>query len=459
MFGDSDDDDQDGGNDFVDDYGEVDDRPLMDEGGSGPAASAVGPLELAPGIEEVRAGAVVTGNGAPAGIAAVLCDAAAMSKSNTEYAYFDESRLARLHHWAGPRQAHWKFGQQGSKTRSSSSSTAVRCVLFLSRVPVAARALTLLWLLVVSQGGAKPATKRRTKKKAFRIDFFAEEVDAATEFAPPPRSATATQLSQAAVDKALACSESMVLPLDVHYELRELSTLFCKPGKLVSRRRSAAAGGEGAGVAGDGDGNVGTVAGSSDTLAADGDEYDDAFAFGGGGDDLGRDDDDDGDIFGADTGGDAMHGGTFLQDDFTLDGMVAQADIVKPVNVNYARVAKKVDVKQLKGDLWGCVASKAPPTTAVAPAAAAACEADENEPAMEAGKETLGKGGAGGSTAPLSFTKTVQALAPSNPESITVPFYFICMLHLANEKDLTLTGSEDLSDFGISLNQPSTAVV
>jgi condensin complex subunit 2 len=35
------------------------------------------------------------------------------------------------------------------------------------------------------------------------------------------------------------------------------------------------------------------------------------------------------------------------------------------------------------------------------------------------------------------------------PSNVTVSFYFICMLHLANEKGLELKGQEDLSDFQI----------
>ena len=34
----------------------------------------------------------------------------------------------------------------------------------------------------------------------------------------------------------------------------------------------------------------------------------------------------------------------------------------------------------------------------------------------------------------LSFDNVVSDLAPKVPNNITVPFYFICVLHLANEK-------------------------
>lgn len=35
------------------------------------------------------------------------------------------------------------------------------------------------------------------------------------------------------------------------------------------------------------------------------------------------------------------------------------------------------------------------------------------------------------------------------PPDVTVSFYFICMLHLANEKGLKLTGQDDLRNFTI----------
>ena len=41
---------------------------------------------------------------------------------------------------------------------------------------------------------------------------------------------------------------------------------------------------------------------------------------------------------------------------------------------------------------------------------------------------------------------------PSQEEQscVTVPFYFICVLHLANEKGLRLEGRQDLLDFSVS---------
>lgn len=39
------------------------------------------------------------------------------------------------------------------------------------------------------------------------------------------------------------------------------------------------------------------------------------------------------------------------------------------------------------------------------------------------------------------------------PPDVTVSFYFICMLHLANEKGLELVGQDDLCNFKIRKEQ------
>lgn len=44
-----------------------------------------------------------------------------------------------------------------------------------------------------------------------------------------------------------------------------------------------------------------------------------------------------------------------------------------------------------------------------------------------------------------------HCIVPQEEQSgVTVPFYFICVLHLANEKGLKLEGRDDLLDFSVS---------
>ena len=117
---------------------------------------------------------------------------------------------------------------------------------------------------------------------------------------------------------------------------------------------------------------------------------------------------------------------------------------VATVHVGYATVAKKVDVKRLKADLWDELEQR---LSRVREKNEEADEEDTNEekdddmsdasvPNVDASE-------------PLSFQKAVQdmEMAKSQPD-VTLPFYFICMLHLANEKGLRLD-SHGLEDFTI----------
>ena len=64
-------------------------------------------------------------------------------------------------------------------------------------------------------------------------------------------------------------------------------------------------------------------------------------------------------------------------------------------------------------------------------------EPTKNEEGEEKGEDTM------------SFKSMVDDLRPAVPSNITVAFYFMSILHLANEKGLELTGQEDLCDFSI----------
>lgn len=90
----------------------------------------------------------------------------------------------------------------------------------------------------------------------------------------------------------------------------------------------------------------------------------------------------------------------------------------RPLYVNYARTAKRVDVKKLKDNLWKALTK------------------DEQVNGIQ------------------KFTDIVSNLKKMYPpkvmKDISVPFCFICLLHLANERDLVIKGSkgdEDEDDF------------
>lgn len=122
----------------------------------------------------------------------------------------------------------------------------------------------------------------------------------------------------------------------------------------------------------------------------------------------------------ADAGGDSHGYGDNL--------IAASLRKVKPAYVNYAKTAKKVDVKKLKDNLW----------REMTVGAAAAPEDDVIMPEDDA--RVVGE---------QRFTKIMRGLERVYPEKkmrdISVPFCFICLLHLANEKNLKIENAGDES--------------
>lgn len=134
---------------------------------------------------------------------------------------------------------------------------------------------------------------------------------------------------------------------------------------------------------------------------------------------------------------------------------------VRPEYVAYARVAKKVDVRRLKEEMWkgmgdGLIESldfssgsgsaavtsedtimeDAPPTPTPINHLKRSAPADEERPPEKEGK--------------LRFTSVMNSLKTVYPEQalrdISTSYGFICLLHLANEKGLVLQGGDPWSE-------------
>ena len=127
---------------------------------------------------------------------------------------------------------------------------------------------------------------------------------------------------------------------------------------------------------------------------------------------------------------------------------------VQKVEVGYATVAKKVDVKRLKKDLWvelertlqerGQIAGEEFDHSKEKDVDNVSMDDDDQSDAMEPSNGEEEKSSEAG---PLSFQKTVRDMQSSQTQAdVTLPFYFICVLHLANEKGLALE-STGLDDF------------
>jgi condensin complex subunit 2 len=99
------------------------------------------------------------------------------------------------------------------------------------------------------------------------------------------------------------------------------------------------------------------------------------------------------------------------------NSLVAEPKLTKTLKMNYAKTAKKVDVKRLKENLWKDYEEK---------------QSQENV---------------------IPFSNLVGGLDKVYQEDklkeISVPFCFICLLHLANENNLEIKGVDNLQELYI----------
>lgn len=326
----------------------------------------------------------------------------------SDFSYLD---ARALDNWAGA--SHWKFrasnmaakrqlAREGGKAGSGAAS-----------------------------GGASAAGEpaKRSKKASFYVDFSAAAPAVPeTAFARPARSNST--LTEATLSKADPAKN--LLPIDVHFKPQRLQSLFLRPNLLLRFRRGAAASPAPAGGSYvDHDSALVCVPASAagEFAAAElGPQplVDDNGGFDGGG---GCDDDDDGGGFhlfdnddgpdevgfgaaGGESGGawnGAAAGAAFGAFGGGMD-MVERPQTVEKVGIKYAKFAKKVDVKKLKASMWDGIAA----TAEEAPAADAA-------PSFQA---------------TISHAATTAASEGNGDAS--VPYCFICLLHLCNEKELEL---------------------
>eukprot|EP00026_Physarum_polycephalum_P003906 Phypoly_transcript_03923.p1 GENE.Phypoly_transcript_03923~~Phypoly_transcript_03923.p1 ORF type:complete len:325 (+),score=91.04 Phypoly_transcript_03923:1311-2285(+) len=316
--------------------------------------------------------------------------------ANDAWADFQHINPKLAKKWAGPE--HWRFT---SKTTNKGDGKG--------------------------EGETKKRTKGEKKTKEFFIDFLAP---------PPPESAFAppgkalTTLSAAVLKKASEASTT--LPVDVHYDLKMLTQLFSKPKWIIPpvsrrfRKPEVPTGEHGA----EGEG---AERGENEPWYEYGNANDANFV------DANDDDDDfEGDGFDAPVDTDATkqeegEEGNAAAVDYG-NGLVAEPAKVAKLNINYAKVAKKVDVKALKTTIWTDLCDT--------PAAGSSKDKDKGKKEKEKEKETFE-----GERTFESLLSSVEQKAGKEVGEVSVALCFICMLHLCNEKGLSLAqqGIEDLS--------------
>ncbi|KAJ8489216.1 hypothetical protein ONZ51_g3095 [Trametes cubensis] len=281
---------------------------------------------------------------------------------------------------------------------------------------------------------AAASRPKREKKEAFKIDFLTPvEEDLKTRskklFAPVTRGAGINLpgpstgkrggRGKKAKDRDAEKRNDQTLPDDMHFSSKQLVTLFLKPkfslrmrgyqvrpdgrvdGEIDEAFWAQAAANQGGG----GDGGDETLDGGAVPFATQffHDDYDD----GGGFDDV------------YDAGAPVEAGEQDL-----LAATQGQSRRVKPETVNYAKRAKRVDVRKLKENIWKGLDIVTPPV-------------EDGEDVMETDDRPPTD-----PNEPREFTSVITDLRKSYPkdkmEEISTSFCFICLLHLANERGLKL---------------------
>ncbi|KAL5513141.1 hypothetical protein ACEPAH_3539 [Sanghuangporus vaninii] len=326
--------------------------------------------------------------------------------------YFDQTFLKN---WAGPE--HWKIRKVIRRPEAIADTSANK-------------------------------TKTREKKEPFKIDFLTPSTKSQKEvtkeiFAPVGRGAGIT-LPQFAKKKGRKGKDKekrseQTLPDDMHFSSRQLVTLFLKPnfalkmrgnrarlndsdGEVDERFWAQAAADQAAGRHGDDAEEGGTNGAIPFNTQFFHDEYDDGPGFD--------------DIYDGDGGGDALGMDVEPGERDLLAETQGVSRRVRPETVNYARRAKRVDVRKLKENIWRGLDIIVPPSQGLED------ESDDTPMETPDGRPPTNP------EEPRVFSSVVSGLQTVYPKEkmtdISTSFCFICLLHLANERGLKLeVGDED----------------
>lgn len=337
-----------------------------------------------PMSDDTAAGHVSVDNGSRASAALLgqvdLVEAGVALQTDSDYSFFDSMALSS---WAGPQ--HWKF-------RNSTTSTTK---------------------------STKEAKRPRSKTNML-MDFSskAPEIDFAAGF-KSAKTAAATMLTKTALN---AFSEKKVtLPGDLHYGARDLTKLYLMPSVKIAlngtQRTVAAAQEDTSGKAAwydydndcDNENFVGEMMEPMDSMGADGDMY----------------------------GTQSVVSGMEL---------IAEPTMVDKIDISYAKVAKKVDVRKLKSGMW---------THLCGGAEDAVLEENMDVNVVEPESDEVAKGKENTQSEDKDIrtgvTQKLSELVEDLPDilpgpalaDVSLPYVFICLLHLANEKTLCISSEEE----------------
>ncbi|NXN63419.1 CND2 protein, partial [Himantopus himantopus] len=302
-----------------------------------------------------------------------------LSMKPGEYSYFSPRTLSM---WAGPE--HWRF-----KPRHKSDANSEK------------------------------ETKKRRAKKAFEMNFD-EDIDFEAYFRKTKASVT--------LAKSILESEnvkSTTLPTDFNYDPNNILQLFLKPALKLCKMSEPASSLDHEDEIGDYDyNNPNDTSNFCPALqAADSDDEDGPIQLV-----------DQMEEFNLTAHPESQELRVVGHVDITTYGelnLIAEPHKVNKIAMQYAKTAKKMDMKGLKISMWDLLTDGQKKETV----AEVNAEKEEDISAVE-GEKVFS-----------SITKELLHRLPSAmAENLSIPLAFVCLLHLANEKNLKLEGMEDLSD-------------
>uniref|UniRef100_A0A3Q3D794 Condensin complex subunit 2 n=1 Tax=Hippocampus comes TaxID=109280 RepID=A0A3Q3D794_HIPCM len=250
-------------------------------------------------------------------------------------------------------------------------------------------------------------TRKKKPKKAFEIDFNTD-VNFDTYFRT---TRAATTISKSALS---SCNKKTTLPADFQFTPETLSQLTLKPSISLCQEAQKRLSGElGEGI-GDYDyNNPNDTANFCPGLqAADSDDEVEGFP-----------DSDDTQPSGESFPLPSQEGISTYGD----EDLVPEPQRVNKIEINYAKTAKKMDMKRLKSSMWTLLS-----------------ESPEN-PSKDV--EVTEKPEVCEEKVFSQTTKTLlQRLPTTMAQNLSIPLAFVALLHLANEKNLELVKVDDMSD-------------
>ncbi|XP_060043282.1 condensin complex subunit 2-like [Erinaceus europaeus] len=131
--------------------------------------------------------------------------------------------------------------------------------------------------------------------------------------------------------------------------------------------------------------------------------------------------------------GDAPEGRGLDITTYGESNLVTEPQKVNKIEIHYAKTAKKMDMKKLKQNMWNLLTEFSKQTDT---------EINHSETGKEGDPEKMSD-----EKMLSGLTKDLKKSLPSlMAQNLSIPLAFACLLHLANEKNLKLEGTEDLSD-------------